>query len=62
MTFEKMQYEHSSLKGSQKTWEKVLISWHLVLSPKNISHKLGRCVEITLEVGGIWDKYSRALQ
>ena len=43
MTFEKMQYKCSSLKGSQKTWYKTLISWHLAMSPTSPSHRLGRC-------------------
>ena len=46
-----MQYEHSSLRDSQKTWWKALISWHLVISPTNPLHRSGICVEITLEVG-----------
>ena len=52
MTFEKKQYEHSSLRGFQKTWHKSLISWNPMIYLIKLLQKSGRYVEINPEVGG----------
>ena len=52
MTFEKKQYEHSSLRGFQKTWHKALISWNPMIYLIKLLQKSRRYVEINPEVEG----------